>query len=192
MRTRVLSKACALALLAAGAVGDVSARYVQSDPIGLDGGVNTYAYVQGNPVSSVDPNGLLKWSGTMFSLGSPVVKSATLDTYTLTSECVDGWKAVIRVSAKAFGVGVGFTMAGSNVEFEDSFDYINEQAFVGPYYKYSVGLAGGAGYGYSRIQLGVARSSGWGSEGGLDASAGVVAGNTNIVWQERVKCECPQ
>ena len=33
-------------------------RYVESDPIGLDAGVNTYSYVRSDPTEAADPRGL--------------------------------------------------------------------------------------------------------------------------------------
>jgi RHS repeat-associated protein len=37
----------------------VVGRYVESDPLGLDGGLNTYGYVGSSPIAASGPQGLL-------------------------------------------------------------------------------------------------------------------------------------
>jgi len=47
-------------------------RFLQTDPIGYEGGLNLYAYVQNNPVMFTDPLGLLTPGMGNFYYGRPV------------------------------------------------------------------------------------------------------------------------
>jgi RHS repeat-associated protein len=49
-------------------------RYVQSDPLGLEAGLNTYGYVDADPLRKADPTGentIVLGAGAGFSLGGP-------------------------------------------------------------------------------------------------------------------------
>lgn len=51
-------KATVLTVMTIGHIGLAFAQYVQSDPIGLEGGINTFAYAKSDPLGNADPTGL--------------------------------------------------------------------------------------------------------------------------------------
>lgn len=93
-----------------GFCGLASAHYVESDPIGLAGGINTYSYARSQPTMRVDPNGL--------------------DAYVVVGDTrVDSWNYFGHASIAVTGAGVySFgtnTLCGASVA-----DFLRSQAQV--------------------------------------------------------------
>jgi hypothetical protein len=108
--------------------------YIESDPIGLKGGMNTYAYVGSNPINGRDPNGLeVRWTGSIGSFGATLAFGGQISKFNLESECKCNKKYKISGFASFLTVGAGAKLAGVGQFLSDASSSHNSTEFTDPW-----------------------------------------------------------
>ena len=189
------------------------ARYVQPDPIGQlkntkgmfpsDEKLNhLYGYVSQNPINKIDPYGLVEWNGLIESGGLSIVVGAAVNVITLTSECVDGKRAHVKISTVGPMIGVGgkASVSGSEITVNDKHDTLRPDTFRGWFVLNSVGgSVGPLGFGGYQIQIGgngsrLSPTGAYGSGFGWMSGWGYgISGNPGSAIVEKVSyssCKC--
>ncbi len=177
-------------------------RYLQSDPIGLQGGLNTYGYVGGSPLRFINSKGLVKWEGAY--AGASFMQSfngferagagGLGISYTFRSECLNGRRAWVQGWAGGLGFGLGASLTGSlailaaTASFDDGRSFIQPDIFNGQFIYYSIYSPWKA---YNSVMtLGQVTFDASGSQIAFDAGFGVVTGVSKSKYRwENCACE---
>jgi RHS repeat-associated protein len=167
-------------------------RYVQGDPIGLEGGLNIYLYANQSPVFNIDVDGRkIIWTGSMWGGSAIGGAGAAFYRYALTSECKCGKQISIKgsVSSVAGGVGFTYTLSGGAASFYDYKDCPDPGAANGGFGMIAVSSVGGIGKSCAKITLGHLFSDfSCSNAKGVDLSAWVYIGASLVTNVEIKDC----
>jgi len=175
-------------------------RYITSDPIGLEGGLNTYGYVGGNPINRIDPTGLVEWNASYAGGGFYIGFGAGVHHFTLVSDCINGKQAEASVLliGSGIGIGIGYTVIPVSIEeqliFKDPYSTPDPTVFngMGGMLAVSAELAP-ASYGIKEITLGSAKyvaGTGEGATGGIGLGATMLSGSSTVLSSKITNCDC--
>ncbi len=168
------------------------------------GGLNTYEYVESNPLRFIDLDGLVKWTGSMWSASVVPGIGAGGILIELRSECINGKRGYVKARGIGVGFGVGVRLpkipgrrpSGTfgNVVFDDFLiDVIDTNMFNGRFEAAGASAVVIGGVGHQLIRCGRARARVTGTSVGLDVGATGFRGSCTVLESRIEDCnDCNQ